>query len=389
VSGHPGVYFRIGRDGRRRYEITFVDSTGTRRWRTVDGNLAAAIADRRAVEHRKDRGERIVATRATLNEVADSYLAAQIELRERTRERYTSSLDRHVRPRLGARRIASITEDDVARLIAEMRAGVYFEDEDGRLVRKVRAHPYAGWTVRGVLVALSRVCAFAVRRGYMPVNPVLRLEKGEKPTVGKRPKRVFSRDELKRLLDNALPGYRPILALAAFTGLRQSEVLGLTWACIDFREGYIRVSAQLDAKGNRVPVKTAEANRSVVLAPSVKAMLLEHRLASGQSAQGDFVFTNQAGHPFNQRNVQSRGFDKAAHRAGLNVGQPRKATFHDLRRTFGSLLIAAGSDVVHVCKQMGHADPSITLRVYADEFEARENAERTRDALDLAADGVV
>jgi integrase len=62
----------------------------------------------------------------------------------------------------------------------------------------------------------------------------------------------------------------------------------------------------------------------------------------------------------------------------------RKASFHDLRHTFASLLIAQGADVVHVSRQLGHADPAITLRVYADEFAAAEHADRTRALLDVA-----
>jgi integrase len=73
-------------------------------------------------------------------------------------------------------------------------------------------------------------------------------------------------------------------------------------------------------------------------------------------------------------------------KAGINHqgNGRRKATFHDLRHTFASLLIAQGADVVHVSRQLGHADPAITLRVYADEFAAANHAERTRALLDAA-----
>ena len=113
-------------------------------------------------------------------------------------------------------------------------------------------------------------------------------------------------------------------------------------------------------------------------------MLKAHRLASSCSGDDDHVFANEAGRPFNHRNVQSRGFDRAAKLAGVDEGQPRKATFHDLRRTYGSMLIGAGADIAHVSKQMGHANPSITLAIYTDEFNARANAERTRASLDAA-----
>jgi integrase len=309
------------------------------------------------------------------------------ELRPRTRERYETSLDRHLRPRFGRRQLATITEDDVAALIADMRTGIYFTEQDGRLVERKREKGYAPWTIRGVLVPLSRVFSFAVRRGYLAVNPVSRLERGERPRVGKRERRVLDSAEIPALLGKALPGYRTLLAAAVYTGLRQSELLGLRWENVDFAGGFVRVRHQLDRSGGYVEPKTLQAVRDVVLAPALAR--LRHRrtaLARGFARATDPVFANAAGGPFQHRNVQVRGFDKAAARARINVegGGRRKATFHDLRHTFASLLIAHGADVVHVSRQLGHADPAITLRVYADEFAAADHAERTRALLDAA-----
>jgi integrase len=113
-------------------------------------------------------------------------------------------------------------------------------------------------------------------------------------------------------------------------------------------------------------------------------VLREHRLASSASGDGNPVFANAAGRPLEHRNVESRGFDKAEARAGINLQDNgrRKATFHDLRHTFASLLNGQGADVVHVSRRLGHADPAITLRVYADEFANANHAERTRALLD-------
>jgi integrase len=71
-------------------------------------------------------------------------------------------------------------------------------------------------------------------------------------------------------------------------------------------------------------------------------------MASRYSADNEPVFANAKGRPFEHRNVLSRGFDKAAERAGLNGPGRRKAVFHDTRDTFASLLIAQGADVVFV-----------------------------------------
>jgi integrase len=213
---------------------------------------------------------------------------------------------------------------------------------------------------------------------------VSQLKKGQRPKASKRAKRVLDEQELDRLLDHARPLYRPLLATAAFTGLRQSELLGLFWREVDFDAGYIHVCEQLGRDGRRVPPKTEQAVRDVALAPKLATMLRAHRLASARSGDDDFVFVNEAGQPFNHCNVQSRGFDYAAKAAGLDEGKRRKATFHDLRRTFGSMLIAKTRDIAHVARQMGHANPSITLSIYTDEINATANAEQTRSTLDAA-----
>ena len=391
LKGHPGIYYRLDRQGKRRYEITFRDSTGKRCWRTIDGGLREAEASLREVGSRKDRGERVVTTKATVAELAQAWLAGETQIRPRTREKYEEAMRLHVLPRIGTRRISSITEDDVARLIAEMQEGIRYSVLEGRLIKEQRDKPYAPWTIRGVLVPLSRLFAYAARRGYVSSNPVSRLERCERPRIGKREKRILSKEEIATLLEHALPTYRPLLATAIYTGLRQSELLGLVWRDIDFERGFVRVRRQLDRKGSYVEPKTEQAKREVVLAPSLARMLRAHKLASAYSADEEPVFANAAGRPFEHRNVQSRGFDKAAARSGVNVEGDgrRKASFHDLRHTFASLLIAQGADVVHVSRQLGHADPSITLKVYADEFAAADHAERTRALLDAAVGNIL
>jgi integrase len=185
-----------------------------------------------------------------------------------------------------------------------------------------------------------------------------------------------------------VPKYQPVLAAAAWSGMRQSELLALRWCDVDFEAGFLRVSKQLSRSGEYVPPKTSQAMRDVVLTSRLGRLLREHRLASAFSGDDDPVFASATGRPLSHRNVQSRGFDKAAERAGINPKRKRgerkrrpdearrPASFHDLRHTFASHLIAAGEDVVQVSRQLGHADPSITLRVYAHEFAKARHAER-------------
>jgi integrase len=226
--------------GKRRYEITFLDSTGKRRWRTVEGNLAAAEAALDQAKVGTRRGERTAPPRLTVAQAAEAWLPiVKAQVRRRTYVGYEGALRLHVLPRFGRVQLAKVDEDDVGRLIAEMQ-------ERG----------YSAWTIRGVLTPLSRLFGHAARRGLIAANPVARLERGERPRLDRKDKRVLDGEEIGRLLDAATtPRYRMLLATAIYTGLRISELLGLAWSDVDLDGGYLHVRKQLDL-GKRVEPKT-------------------------------------------------------------------------------------------------------------------------------------
>lgn len=382
-SSHPprvkverGIYHRARAGGRRVYEICFQDSEGRVRWQTVRGGLREARQQRADVLSKLGRGERIGSARLTFDEVAEAWLAhkdALGRLRPRTRERYAQVLNHHLKPRIGSRRAGQLTADDVVALMAAMRTAGSAEA-----------------TIRKAVTLLGTILAHAVRRGWVASNPVRELERDERPSVATREMRALARVEIPRLLAAAPPTYRSLLAAAVFTGLRFGELLGLTWADLDFDAQVVRVRMQIDRwkqgeAPRRVEPKTPQAVRDVVLMPTLAALLREHKeraFARGQARPEDLVFSSARGTPLHQRNVVRRGLDPAVAEAGLaDDGRP-SLRFHDLRHTFASLLIAEGLNVVFVSRQLGHADPAITLRVYAHLFDQAEHAQRARDALE-------
>jgi integrase len=129
--------------------------------------------------------------------------------------------------------------------------------------------------------------------------------------------------------------------------------------------------------GKRRPLKTAAAKRDVILMSQLASELRRLRLASPFSADKDLVFCSTTGRTIGHRNVTARGLEKAANRAGL-----RGVTFHALRHTFASILIAQGHDPVFVSRQLGHANAAITLKVYAHLFDAERHASEARAQLE-------
>jgi integrase len=251
------------------------------------------------------------------------------------------------------------------------------------LIGELREGGYSGWSIRSILTPLSRLFSHAVRRDVIPVSPISKLDRTERPAVWNREQRVLNSAEIGRLLGAAPSRYRTLIASAIFTGLRQSELLGLRWRDIDFEAELIRVRNALDRHGNDVPPKTQHAVRDVILIPALAA-LREHREASAFKGSTDYVFASRVGTPLHWRNVARRALNPALARAGI---EPLR--WHDLRHTFASLLIGSGANVVFTSRQLGHGSSDITLRVYAHLFDRAEQAQRARDLLEMTLGDVI
>jgi Phage integrase central domain len=138
--------------------------------------------------------------RLTFAEVAGRWLAefeakvAADERRERTLDLYRSQLFRHLLPRLGRRRLALITADDVV-----------------AVTRELQASGLSPWTIKRILGALSCVFTFALRRGYISAHPFDRLERDERPHPLPSDQRVLTQTELARLFAACPRRYRPLL----------------------------------------------------------------------------------------------------------------------------------------------------------------------------------
>jgi len=305
-------------------------------------------------------------TRATFGELAAEWLAEQNarlevgELSPRTLEIYELGLRRHVVPAFGARQVRAITPDH---LVA--------------WVRGLRSAGYAPDSVVNFWRPLNLVLGHAVRHGVIAASPADRLTSAERPGPGPTRQRFLSRAEMERLLVAAPSRYRTAIACGLFSGLRLSELLGLTWGDVDVGGRALKVRYQLSRQGERVTLKTSAARRDVILMSQLARELDATRAAVRFSEDRDLVFSATSGQTIGHRNITGRGLAKAADGAGLEG-----VTFHALRHTFASILIAQGRDPVFVSRQMGHTNAAITLRVYAHLFDAERHALEAREGLE-------
>lgn len=191
--------------------------------------------------------------------------------------------------------------------------------------------------------------------------------------------RTWSADELRAFLahvesDRLYAAY----VLAATTGLRRGEVLGLRWRDLDLNAGRLAVVQTLVSVNYVVSFstpKTARGRRSVALDSTTSAALrahrvrrLEERLALGLGSPGDddLVFTDVEGEPLHPGQFSDR-FDRLVKAAGV----PR-INFHGLRHTHATLALRAGVHPKVVSERLGHSTISITLDTYSHAIPAMQ-----------------
>jgi integrase len=149
------------------------------------------------------------------------------------------------------------------------------------------------------------------------------------------------------------------------------------WGNIDRDAAVIRARYQLSRRGKPVELKTDKGRRDVVLMDALSRQLRDARLRAPFSADGYPVFATANRTAISVRNA-TRQFAKNTRALGLD-----DVTFHTLRHTFASMLVAQGRDAAFVADQLGHEDPAFTWRTYVHLFRAAQQAQAAREQLDV------
>ncbi|MCL4686911.1 site-specific integrase, partial [Myxococcota bacterium] len=159
----------------------------------------------------------------------------------------------------------------------------------------------------------------------------------------------------------------PQLHFLLGTGARRGEAVGLRWEDVDFDRGRITIRRAI-TKGHTVTPKSGRA-RVVAMSPGLGSDLLDllaqrrrECLARKWAEVPSWVFCSEAGTALDERNV-TRSWDRLRRRAQKHGVRPLR--LHAARHTFASLALAAGRSIRWVAEQLGHANPELTLRVYA------------------------
>ena len=156
-----------------------------------------------------------------------------------------------------------------------------------------------------------------------------------------------------------------LVLVLAFTGLRWGEAIALTVGDIEFLKRRISVHRNAVQVGQEFQIGQTKGkeNRTVPVAASVLSRLALR--CEGRSPD-DLLFPGRGGGYLKRPSYDSTGwFNRAVERA-----QAQTITPHDLRHTCASLAVSSGANVLAVSRMLGHKDPSVTLRIYADLFDS-------------------
>ena len=201
------------------------------------------------------------------------------------------------------------------------------------------------------LQLLKQVFRSAEQRGHRVDAAIFGLRP---PRYEEREPRFLGWSEVERLASYCTEGR--LVVFAALTGLRQGEVFGLCRSDVDLASRVVRVerSARAGTFG-----KTKSGRKRVVHLTVVAAEVAAEQLASRDGGSYDLVFPSPAGRMWRKDNFMARVFRPAVRRAELDG-----LTFHDLRHTYASLMVAAGASPHVIAEQLGHRDARLVLQRY-------------------------
>lgn len=342
-----------------RYTTGYDPGTGKQMQRSITGKTQKEVAQKlKAVTSSIDSGSYIAPNRMTVGQWLDIWSAEYLgAVKPRTAELYKSTIETRIKPGLGASRLETLTPHAVQTFYNTLG-----EHHNGM-------KPLAPKTIKNVHGILHKALQQALMNGYIKTNPA---DACIIPKAIRKELKPLDEDQITAFL-RAIQGHEheSLFTVTLFTGMRESEALGLLWECVDLDKGTITINKQLQSiRGSGgeyrlAPTKNSKA-RTITVAPTVVSILRRIRIRQfeAQLQHGElwentgYVFTNDLGQHLSHNCVY-----KAFKKVMREIGSP-ETRFHDLRHSYAVASIKSGDDVKTVQANLGHATAAFTLDVY-------------------------
>jgi integrase len=341
----------------------FVNYHGRRKAKCVGTSRQLAEQVKRQLEAKLalgDMGFLAEASGLTFEQYSQRWLKqhAEVELKPSTVASYAQLLRLYVLPRFGQLQVTAIERGQVKDFLGDWSA-------KGELSRN---------TLRLMLCTLRVILNHAIEDGIIDHNPAEKLGKFTKTEKPKHQAEAMTREETQAFLASAMefcPDFYPLFLMALRAGLRKGELIAVRWGDIQFGTSEDDPNRYILVQRNYVQGKfttpKSKKSRRVDVSRELRRVLLELRdkrmleaFMNGKvSIADDLVFRSKVGTVLDPDNLIHYQFLPCVERAGL-----RRFRFHDLRHTFGSLLIQDGASLAYVKEQMGHSSIQVTVDTY-------------------------
>jgi integrase len=230
---------------------------------------------------------------------------------------------------------------------------------------------YAPATKSKIRNLLSALFQHAIRMEWAETNPIRAVRASAKRL---REPDILTPEETNALIAELPEPCRTMALLAALTGLRISEVLGLQWQDVDLEGAVIRLRRGI-VNQQVSDLKTAGSKRPLPIPSALVEALSEWKKQTSFSQTEDWVFASPQANgdqPYWPGTLLQRHLKPAA----LRVGIAKQIGWHSFRRSFATLLYANEQDVKTAQELMRHATPNVTMGIYAQAVtEAKRQAQ--------------
>lgn len=363
-----------------RYTAGYHPGTGKQIQRSITGKTQKEVAQKlKKVLAELDAGTYIAPSNLTVGAWLDIWAAEYLNsVKHSTVCSYKATIRTHLKPGLGAIKLDMLDAHTVQSFYNALG-----EDTKQRKALSPK-------TIKNVHGVLHKALQQAIKNGYIRFNPA---DACDLPRREKKEMKNLDESKISEFL-KAIKGHRfeALFTVTLFTGMREGEVCGLLWDCVDLEKGTITINKQLQKVRNSggvhelVETKNSKV-RTITAAPYVVSVLrrvkhqqLENRLRCGECwVDSGFVFTNELGQHLKPQTVY-RNFKKVVASIGCE-----EVRFHDLRHSYAVAAISSGDDIKTVQSNLGHATAAFTLDIYGHVTEKMKQESAARMERFIAA----
>jgi len=245
--------------------------------------------------------------------------------------------------------------------------------------REIKAKSASKSTAEKRIKVMKAFFNYCQGKGWIDLNPLDKVSFGLSTEIADRAPKIQP-ETVQKLVTKGVVGEsivsRAMILTALSSGMRQGELRALSWGCVDFAGGTVRVKQAVKNESSNIgEPKTKRGYRTIPVPAETIQVLREVKLQSRYKSDDDLVFATGAGLPKQKKTLREL-IERASKRAGIE-----RMVWGDMRHFFASVQLSGlGEDWAEVAAHMGHSNPSFTYRQYGHYSKNEAKQEKARSA---------